>query len=123
VSLISGNEILPVDIPFKSLFKQDRYFSFIEKYWYDVMKQELLHSYSCCDQELKPDDEWLEKQCYDVSDFYIKNSNLVLTEYTWGPSGYCWLACSINIFKEIPLDEIRSNFNEFGLKIMVLPLI
>lgn len=118
ISLVSGNEIKPVDIPFSSLFKADKYLSFIEKYWYADLKQELIKSYACCEAADILDNLWLEGQSFKVKGFSFSNTKLILEEYRWGPNGTCWGSCASILIKELDLNKINSYFNDFGLKIM-----
>lgn len=118
ISLKSGNEIKPVDIPFSSLFKTDKYLPFIEEYWYEDLKQELINSYACCEVEDWLNDSLLKNLSYEVIGFSFTQDKLLLDEYRWGPSGPCWGACSTFLKKEINLSEIDSYFNDFGREIM-----
>lgn len=118
ISLISGNEIKPVDIPFCSLFKTDKYLSFIEKYWYEDLKKEVINSYTCCETEEWLNNSLLENLSYEVTGFSFQQDKLILDEYSWGPSGPCWGACATFLKKEINLSEIDSYFNDFGREIM-----
>ncbi|MEP6260761.1 MAG: hypothetical protein ABJ092_04220 [Gillisia sp.] len=118
ISLISGNEIKQVDVPFSSLIKAENYFSFIEKYWYKDLKNELINSYKCCEAEDMLNDNWVESQSYVVSGFSFSNEKLLLKEYRWGPYGFCWGACASLLKKEIHLKDILDDFSEFGLQII-----
>jgi hypothetical protein len=117
ISLISGSHILKEKIPLSSLFKYDKYLPFIEKYWYNGMKEAEIESQECCDNESNIENSNIINY-YSVWGYSITKNNLILKDYSWGPGGACWSACSINYTKKIPIAEIKSFLNSFGEKII-----
>ena len=138
-SLNSGKKIEPIDIPLTSLFKVDKYYKFMEKYWYQYSKEAVIESYICHKtnnsenivliDSLKNSSVFINGLIneigirkfhydnYQTGTFVFTDSSIILNKviltlsHRMGP-------CSRGVSKHIPINEVSPYLNEFGKKLM-----